>query len=68
MAWLRPVCADCAGPVDQGRCPTCRRMRSEGYGGHPQLAALLAVIAMTVALVLMLLAIAARAAVVTVPA
>ena len=24
----RPVCANCAGPVSEGRCPTCRAIRA----------------------------------------
>ncbi len=66
MDWLRlfgrPVCASCAGPVDQGRCPTCRRARMEGYGPPPVAVAVLAVVVTVVLLLLALLAEAARAA------
>ena len=27
MTFDRPVCANCAGPVSEGRCPTCRAIR-----------------------------------------
>jgi hypothetical protein len=51
------VCAACAGPVDEGRCPTCRAARAhlhhEGLAALPP-AALVAVVAL-VALMLLLL-------------
>ncbi len=66
MGWLglfgRPVCASCAGPVDQGRCPTCRRARAEGYGGPPIVAVVVALIVAILVMVLTVLAGAARAA------
>ncbi|SDO03176.1 hypothetical protein [Actinacidiphila guanduensis] len=35
MTFDRLVCAQCAGPVSEGRCPTCRatRARMEQEGG-----------------------------------
>jgi len=52
------VCAACAGPVDEGRCPSCRAARAhlhhQTLGGLPP-AAIVAVVAM-VALILLLLA------------
>jgi hypothetical protein len=31
------VCAGCAGPVPEGRCPACRAARDERHHAHPQL-------------------------------
>jgi hypothetical protein len=52
------VCAACAGPVDEGRCQSCRAARAQLHhqtlGGLPP-AAVVAVVAM-VALILLILA------------
>jgi hypothetical protein len=49
------VCANCAGPVDEGRCPTCRAahasLHSHNQGINPQL--LLIVAALAVLLVML---------------
>ncbi|GAC1324070.1 MAG: hypothetical protein NVSMB13_04920 [Mycobacteriales bacterium] len=47
MSCQHLVCASCAGPVDEGRCPTCRASRAHVHGTDgtalsPQLLALLA--------------------------
>ena len=50
------VCAACAGPVDEGRCPSCRAARAQlhnhGTTAFPP-AAIVAIVAM-VALILLL--------------
>lgn len=52
------VCAACAGPVDEGRCPSCRaaraQMHHQGFTALPP-TAIVAVLAL-VALILLLLA------------
>lgn len=49
------VCARCAGPVADGRCPSCRGARAElhrhGFVLTPQLALLLVAIVAVLALV-----------------
>jgi hypothetical protein len=51
------VCAACAGPVDEGRCPSCRAARAQvhhhGTAAFPP-AAIVAIVAM-VALILLLI-------------
>ena len=43
------ICASCAGPVDEGRCPSCRAARSQLH--HSPVAALPpAVVAVAIAL------------------
>ena len=47
------MCAQCAGPVVEGRCPACRAAREDVHrhpGGSPQL-----IIAAVLALILVLL-------------
>jgi hypothetical protein len=50
------VCARCAGPVAEGRCPTCRAARAElhheagGFNLSPQLVALVLLVLTVVAL------------------
>jgi hypothetical protein len=49
------VCARCAGPVAEGRCPTCRAARAElhhhsGFALTPQLVALVLLVLTAVAL------------------
>jgi hypothetical protein len=50
------ICAQCAGPVSEGRCPACRAARSHvHHGGHGftvpyALALLLLLIALMIAL------------------
>jgi hypothetical protein len=31
------ICAQCAGPVAEGRCPTCRAAREQMHHSHPSL-------------------------------
>ncbi|MFI2200571.1 hypothetical protein ACH47Z_07275 [Streptomyces sp. NPDC020192] len=57
MTYDRLVCANCAAPVSEGRCPVCRanreRLQQEGFlgGVNPMaLVALLAVLITAVAL------------------
>jgi hypothetical protein len=47
------VCARCAGPVAEGRCPTCRAARDSLFPGRPMLSPTL------LAVVLVMLVIAA---------
>lgn len=51
------VCAACAGPVDEGRCPVCRAARAQfhhhGFAGLPP--ALLVVLVALTALALLAL-------------
>jgi hypothetical protein len=35
MVWQRLVCANCAGPVAEGRCAVCRRARAGTPLGVP---------------------------------
>ncbi|MFI5616950.1 hypothetical protein [Streptomyces sp. NPDC051567] len=59
MTYDRLVCANCAAPVSQGRCPVCRanreRLQQEGFSGlnlNPvALVALLVVLVAALALV-----------------
>ena len=60
MTWSRLVCASCAGPVSEGRCPTCRLARAQLHASAIP-AALLAALAVVVVL-LTSLALVARAA------
>jgi hypothetical protein len=67
MSRERLVCAHCAGPVDEGRCPVCRQARAQMHShatGFASLSpALLAalLVALVAALVAALLMTAARA-------
>lgn len=59
MTYDRLVCANCAAPVNQGRCPVCRanRARMQQEGGPPgglSPAMLLAIVALLVAAVALL--------------
>ncbi|WP_028815007.1 hypothetical protein [Streptomyces flavidovirens] len=59
MTYDRLVCANCAAPVNQGRCPVCRahraRMQQEGGPlGALSPAALVALVALLVAAVALL--------------
>jgi hypothetical protein len=49
------ICAQCAGPVAEGRCPACRAARSHVHHSHFHLSAPL-IAAMLVVLVLLMLA------------
>lgn len=52
MTYDRLVCANCAGPVSEGRCPVCRanreRLQQAGPFGGLSLAAMLTVLALLV--------------------
>lgn len=58
MTYDRLVCANCAAPVSEGRCPVCRasreRMQQDGPFAALSPAALLAVVAVLVAVVALL--------------
>ncbi len=49
------ICAQCAGPVAEGRCPVCRTARSHVHNSHPHLSMPL-IAAMLIAAVLLMLA------------
>jgi hypothetical protein len=48
------ICAQCAGPVAEGRCPVCRAAKSDlhhhGHGGSVHYAVVLLLLAVAVAL------------------
>ena len=48
------ICAQCAGPVVEGRCPACRAARAEVHHGTPGLASPLVIAALIVMLLLTL--------------
>ncbi|MFC8131251.1 hypothetical protein [Streptomyces sp. NPDC057302] len=58
MTHDRLVCANCAGPVSEGRCPVCRasreRMQQEGPFGGLSPAALIGVLVVLIAAVTLL--------------
>ncbi|MEU6486729.1 hypothetical protein [Streptomyces sp. NPDC046887] len=58
MTFDRLVCANCAAPVSEGRCPVCRanreRLQQDGPFGGISPAALLAVLIVLVAAVALL--------------
>ncbi|MFD6416505.1 hypothetical protein [Streptomyces sp. NPDC060194] len=67
MTYDRLVCANCASPVTEGRCPVCRasraRMEQDGFlaglfgpaeSGGPNAAALIALLVLLVAAVALL--------------
>ncbi|MGW0772533.1 hypothetical protein ACWGI0_23595 [Streptomyces sp. NPDC054802] len=60
MTYDRLVCANCAAPVTEGRCPVCRanreRLQQEGPLGGLNPAALLALLVLLVAAVALLAA------------
>lgn len=60
MTYDRLVCANCAAPVAEGRCPVCRanreRLQQEGPFGAVSPAALLALLVALIATVAMLAA------------
>ncbi|MCS0639169.1 hypothetical protein NX801_26710 [Streptomyces sp. LP05-1] len=60
MTWDRLVCANCAAPVSEGRCPVCRanreRLEQEGPFAGLNPAVLLALVAVLVAAVALLAA------------
>jgi hypothetical protein len=53
MCCERLVCANCAGPVSEARCPTCRASRAQVHG-HGAGVPLELIAALLVALVTML--------------
>ncbi|MEV0528114.1 hypothetical protein [Streptomyces sp. NPDC050439] len=58
MTHDRLVCANCAGPVSEGRCPVCRasrqRLQQEGPFGGLSPAALIGVLVVLIAAVTLL--------------
>ncbi|WP_436786819.1 hypothetical protein [Yinghuangia sp. YIM S10712] len=56
MTWEHLVCANCAGPVSEGRCRVCRasreRMHREGLQISPALLVALAALVVVAALLL----------------
>ncbi|MGW7528576.1 hypothetical protein [Streptomyces sp. NPDC054783] len=58
MTYDRLVCANCAAPVSEGRCPVCRanreRLQQEGFLGGVSPMALIALLAVLVAAVALL--------------
>ncbi|MEU7424245.1 MULTISPECIES: hypothetical protein [unclassified Streptomyces] len=58
MTYDRLVCANCAAPVSEGRCPVCRanreRMQQEGFLAGLNPMALIALVAMLIAAVALL--------------
>jgi hypothetical protein len=50
------ICAQCAGPVAEGRCPTCRAARTHVHRGGPGLTLPVLLAALLVLLLLMLAA------------
>jgi hypothetical protein len=55
MTYDRLVCANCAGPVSEGRCPVCRasraRLQQSGPFGGLSLAAIITVLVLLMAAV-----------------
>ncbi|CAK7284184.1 MULTISPECIES: hypothetical protein [Streptomyces] len=58
MTYDRLVCANCAAPVSEGRCPVCRanreRLQQEGFLGGVNPMALIALLAVLVAALVLL--------------
>ncbi|MFH8340270.1 hypothetical protein [Streptomyces sp. AM6-12] len=58
MTYDRLVCANCAAPVSEGRCPVCRanreRLQQEGFLGGVNPTALIALLAVLIAAVVLL--------------
>ncbi|MEW2270063.1 hypothetical protein [Streptomyces griseofuscus] len=58
MTYDRLVCANCAAPVSEGRCPVCRanreRLQQEGFLGGISPMALIALLAVLIAAVVLL--------------
>ncbi|GLX53471.1 hypothetical protein ACL07V_20030 [Streptomyces sp. MB22_4] len=58
MTYDRLVCANCAAPVSEGRCPVCRanreRLQQEGFLGGINPMALIALLAVLIAAVVLL--------------
>ncbi|WP_369389574.1 hypothetical protein AB5J72_19555 [Streptomyces sp. CG1] len=58
MTYDRLVCANCAAPVSEGRCPVCRvnreRLQQEGFLGGVNPMALIALLAVLIAAVALL--------------
>ena len=58
MTYDRLVCANCAAPVSEGRCPVCRanreRLQQEGFLGGINPRALIARLAVLIAAVVLL--------------
>jgi len=58
MTYDRLVCANCAAPVSEGRCPVCRanreRLQQEGFLGGVNPMALIALLAVLIAALVLL--------------
>ncbi len=54
MSCQHAACAACAGPVSEGRCPTCRAVRASMHSGTTP-AALQALVVLLAALAIVLL-------------
>ncbi|TWV41348.1 hypothetical protein FRZ03_21465 [Streptomyces misionensis] len=58
MTYDRLVCANCAAPVSEGRCPVCRanreRLQQEGFLGGINPMALIALLAVLIAALVLL--------------
>ncbi|MGW0998090.1 hypothetical protein [Streptomyces sp. NPDC002520] len=58
MTYDRLVCANCAAPVSEGRCPVCRanraRLQQEGFFAGMNPMALIALLAVLIAAVVLL--------------
>ncbi|MBX7546470.1 hypothetical protein [Streptomyces sp. NPDC004232] len=58
MTYDRLVCANCAAPVSEGRCPVCRanraRLQQEGFLGGVNPMALIALLAVLITAVALL--------------
>ena len=48
------ICAQCAGPVVEGRCPACREAKTHVHHSQPSLGVPLAIVALIATLLLML--------------
>jgi hypothetical protein len=48
------ICAQCAGPVVEGRCPACRAAKAHVHHSQPNLSVPLIIIAVVTLVILML--------------
>jgi hypothetical protein len=54
------ICAHCAAPVAEGRCPTCRAAREQMHHSHPSLSQQLVIAGILLLTLLLVLLLAAR--------
>jgi hypothetical protein len=54
------ICAQCAAPVAEGRCPTCRAAREQMHHSHPSLSQQLTLAAIALLALVLLLLVAAH--------